>query len=143
MKNLLIKHFALLLTFGMLIVLNSCSDDDEGDSSSNPLIGTWIWTQDIFSDCEDSANNGTEEIPCNDDTCFSYTFAADGNVTITDVFGGDEDVTTATYAIDGSNVTFSASGISITYGFTVSGNTLRLQLDDFDGCTNVEVYTKQ
>lgn len=60
----------LLITSVWLI---SCSDDD----NTGNFIGTWVASSIVITDCQDGNRNGTNEVSCDDVSC--YRLVLDGS----------------------------------------------------------------
>jgi len=126
-----------------VLVFTGCGDDDD-ETSSNPLIGTWELTKDVYSECTDSSEDGIVNYTCTATDCITSTFTSN---TITAKAIGDnlEISASATYSISGSKITINSDFGTDVAEFSVSGNTLNLtyEKDEDDGCILVETYTKQ
>ncbi len=127
----------------MTVFTISCGDDDEKDTS--PLVGTWALSKDVYSGCDDDTNNSIELYTCTESECSTITFDAAGNVKLMGKSEGVEVTVSGKYTVSGSNVTLSDGQDSQTLEYNVSGATLTLDYgtDSFDGCENVETYTKK
>jgi major membrane immunogen (membrane-anchored lipoprotein) len=110
------KRFSFLsLLMGLfvcMLVLTSCSkSDDDGGSSSNPLVGTW------YTEGEEKGYPTYEEITYNaNNTCTWRDYKSD-KTTIKETDSG-------TYKVDGNKLSIWWSGSSTpwTTTFSISGN---------------------
>jgi hypothetical protein len=95
-----------------MLVLTSCSkSDDDGGSSSNPLVGTW------YTEGEEKGYPTYEEITYNaNNTCTWRDYKSD-KTTIKETDSG-------TYKVDGNKLSIWWSGSSTpwTTTFSISGN---------------------
>jgi len=117
----------------------SCSKDPD---PINPLLGTWQYSQEIYSDCADPVDNGTYDFTCNDTDCFKVTFQDQGKISYQSLVSGVNNTTSGTYKIENSQVTICTTGCDNPVGFTVTGNTLSFIRQDNAGCTVTTVLIK-
>ena len=54
-----------------------CSDDDSGGN----LIGTWVGTSIVVTDCQDNNRNGVDPLSCDDVSCYRLELAANDSFT--------------------------------------------------------------
>lgn len=140
MKKLLLSLSAIAL---LTVFTISCGDDDEKDS--NPLIGTWAFSKDVYSGCDDEDDNSSNLFTCTASDCYTITFKSGGIVESTETVDSKIETSTGKYSISGSNVILTEGILSVTLAYKITGSTLTLDYgtDEFDGCKNVETYTKK
>lgn len=139
MKKLLLSLSAIAL---LTIFTTSCGDDDE--KPANPLIGTWALSKEVYSGCDDDADNSSVVSTCTESECITLTFDASGNAKTTAKSDDVQFSIDSKYTTSGSNVTITTAGDPETAEFKVSGNTLTLTYStDEDGCESVTTFTKK
>jgi len=118
-----------------LMIFSSCSSDDDSNSNSNSIIGTWKGIKEV-----DVCSTGNEQT-YNFDACEQtgrLTFSENGTLNITeyDLVNGncEQDYTLiGTWVIDNGNLSVTIAGDTdeVTF-FEVSSNTLKLGQYDSD-----------
>lgn len=108
------KRISILsLLMGLFVcvsVFTSCSKDDDNDSSSNPIVGTW------YTESEPKGYLQYEEITYNSDGTCTYRRYKSDKTTISDTDSG-------TYKVEGNKLTTVwADGEIFTTTFSISGN---------------------
>lgn len=106
MKPLL--SFCSIVFMASLFVLTACSKDDDGvkPESTDSFIGKWKVVEATGSFAE--ANEGVV-----------YEFKEDGTLTITSGFS-----TSGTYTRTDTELTYTISGIALSWTYTLSGKTM-------------------
>lgn len=111
------KKFSFLsLLLGLFVcmsVLTSCSKDDDGGSSSNPIVGTWYTEAYSY-----------EEITYNSDGTCTYRRYKSDHTTIRDTDSG-------TYKVEGNKLTiwWASSSSPWTTTFSINGNKMTTSED--------------
>ncbi|WP_258103172.1 hypothetical protein [Marinoscillum sp. MHG1-6] len=145
MKSSSIKFLGILLCFCLFL---TCCDED-GENSGGSLLGTWAWTMDTYVDCDNSADDYIWEETCDENYCTQYVFKPGGIFEIIDTWNGVSETLSGTYSTKGNQLTITVSQdnytITITWEYSVNEDELNINLgkDEYDGCTNIEVYTRQ
>lgn len=123
------KKTLTLLVFALFIF--GCSDDDPAPDPAS-LIGTWTITNEVYSGCNDPADNRTD--PCDD--CDDLIFSA------TTVTVGIE---VYTYSTSGNTLTVTLGSDTLVITYSVSATTLTFTIQESDvngGCKIVSTYTR-
>ena len=118
-----------------LMILSSCSSDDDSNSNSNSIVGTWKGIKEV-----DVCSTGSEDI-YDFDSCEQtgrLTFSENGTLNITeyDLINGNCELDytrIGTWVIDNGNLSVTIAGNTneITF-FELSSNTLKLGQDGSD-----------
>lgn len=135
----LMKKLFFIAVLAVAIV--SCKDDDK-DSKPN-IVGTWLLTGTVYSNCTDSDDNGTETDTdgCADDNCTTITFASNGTFTFSDITDGSEFSGSGTYTQSGSKLSIHTSFGDQDLTIAVTGSVLTATYTE--DCKTVESYAKQ
>ena len=133
------KKALTFLVFGLFLF--GCSEDELAHAPS--LIGTWIFSSHVSSECINPGDNYTEF--CSGASCFEVVISAN---TILNDNGGIY----VSYTTNGNKLTTTAlGGLQIEFTYSVSETTLTLtskggSFSDYladGGCKNVETYTRK
>jgi hypothetical protein len=118
-----------------LMIFSSCSSDDDSNSNSNSIVGTWKGIKEV-----DVCSTGSEDI-YDFDSCEQtgrLTFSENGTLNITeyDLINGNCELDytrIGTWVIDNGNLSVTIAGDTdeVTF-FEVSSNTLKLGQYDSD-----------
>ena len=121
------------LTFlALTLLFLGCSEDEPTPAS---LVGTWVFTSHVSSNCADPKWNNTDT--CSDSSCFEIVISATSITSDTEVF---------TYTTSGNNLTATEGGLTLEFTYSISGSILTLTSQDSPaegGCKNVETYTRK
>ncbi|MEP1032114.1 hypothetical protein [Ekhidna sp.] len=138
-----IGFLSILLLFTTFI---NCSSDDGASSPLEALVGTWISTSIVFSDCLDSEENGI--LTC-DPFCISVTINSDGTYSLTEVddAGGQQSETGTVTATSTTILLCESTEPNCTdpdsYTLTNSVLIVTEAEDDISGCQSVITFNKQ
>jgi len=141
------KLLRITLALSVLIITGSCGDDDDASIDSE-IVGTWTFTNDSYSECTDSEDNIEIEQVCDADNCSKIRFESDGTLSGIETIDGETETSTGTFSTNGDEVTLTVVIDNVTFSvvltYSISGEVLLLNYgtDEFDGCLNIETYTK-
>lgn len=144
MRSSFFKSSILILLALPLIYLSSCKSDE----AATDIIGTWVATTILQSNCTDDADNGTTSPTCTADDCVKITFAAGNEYEILTTTGGTSRRDTGTFSIDGSTIDLCEEEEGQTscdrFSLSVSSTSLVLTMtDNSTGCQVRTTYTKE
>lgn len=134
MKTRLLNYFLLSLSCVMLIA--SCSKKND-PVATNPLIGSWKYVSETFSNCTDPLDNKVET--CTTD-CITISFTSTKyTITIPGAGGYTDD-----YTVSGNSLTLKVAGqTQETFTYAVSGTTLTFTAQGgATNCTETTVFVK-
>lgn len=134
MRNVKVKVAVMFF-----LIWTSCKTDD---SVINPLIGTWQYSYEEHTECDDPVDNLRYDYPCDNMDCFKITFAEDFTLTAETLVGGILNKVDGTYSLEGSMVTICTSGCDEPVTFSAGSDMLSLIHEDNAGCTVTRVLTK-
>lgn len=115
-----------LILFGALTVV-ACTPSDE---QINPLTGTWTLKAVSCQNCIDKAQIASTTYSCNDSGCNTITFSQDGALQQIETLGADSKIISGTYSISGNTVRFNMNDqnfASKVYSYTLSDSMLYLK----------------
>jgi len=141
-KSGVFSFIALLLS----AILINCGNDDEPTNPLDALVGTWVSTSIVFSDCFDSENDGT--FTC-DPFCIKVTINSDGTYSLTEVDddGGQHSETGIVVATSSTILLCESTEPDCTDpdSYTLMNSTLIITEaeDDISGCQSVVTFNKQ
>lgn len=127
--------------FVLVLLLTSLSCDKD-TTIVNPLIGSWKYSYENFTQCDDPVDNGQYDYPCDDMDCFTITFSEDFTVTIKTLAGGTLSTAEGTYNIDNGKLTICAAGCDAPVDYIAATETLSLIHEDTAGCIVTKVLVK-
>lgn len=120
----------ILFLFLMLPLLVACGSDDDDDYTNSDIVGTWVLQSSIAKEVKTNSNEATQaikdDIAIPNDSEVSYTFAADGKVTINE----DDDIVSGTYSLSGNKLTMTIYGEKATVTISLSANTFSSDVDE-------------
>jgi hypothetical protein len=145
------KFFVKSLPVALVALMLNCS---KSSPSLSPLIGTWTKTKTIHSGCTNSVYNNTVIYACPADpnnplSCDQVTFNSNGTIDIVSSYVDSNiyyhiDELQGTYSVNGTQLTETITGYTITFTFAMSADkkALNTTYKNTNGCTVKDVYTK-
>ncbi len=130
----------------LLTTFSNCGSDDSTSDPLDALVGTWVATSIIFSDCLDPEEDGI--LNC-DPFCISVTVNSDGTYSLTEIEdGGGTSSETGTIEVTTTTILLCEStepNCTDPDTYVLSGNTLIVTEaeDDISGCQSVFTFTRQ
>ena len=121
----------ILIFVAAVIFISSCDDNDV----YNPFLGTWVYTTETYTQCDNAADNGTFDYTCNATDCFKVTFQEGGRLLYESLIGGAATTIEGTYSFENTELTICSTGCDDPVSFSIAGNTLNLIREDDAGCT--------
>ena len=116
----------------------SCKDDPP----LSPLLGTWQYKYETYTDCDNVADEGRFDFPCNSTDCFKVTFQDKGKFIQNTIIGGNTTTINGTYSFDGPDLSMCSTTCSDPFSFSVTASTLTFTREDDAGCTVATVLEK-
>jgi hypothetical protein len=123
----------------VLLVFTACSSDSP---IANPLVGSWQFSYEQYSNCDDPADDGKFDYECNSNTCFKYIFDSNYNYEYQALSNGMLSSQQGTYTIDNGKLTLCSGGCADPVDFDISNSTITLTFSDAQGCTIARVLIK-
>ena len=144
MRSQFLKSFVLILITLPLIYLSSC----KGDDAESDIIGTWVISSILQSNCTDEANNGTTTPTCSDTDCVRIVFSAGNEYEIQTTSGGTLRRDSGTFSVDGGNIDLCEEDEGQlecdSFAISVSGSQLVLTAtDNSTGCQVRTTYVRE
>lgn len=136
--------FTLLVTSFIFI---SCGDDED-KKNEDRIIGTWVAVLEEFKECNNPADNATNNLVCTESNCIRLTFNGDGTYELveTENLAGITEV--GNWKLSGSTLTFTFSDedeeTTYSRSFTIASEILILTyISDSTGCMIETTYNPE
>lgn len=127
------------ILIALICVVSFCCNDSP---IVNPLAGTWQFSYEQYSNCNDPADDGKYDYACNSTTCFKYIFDDTNNYEYQALTNGTLSSQKGTYTVDNGKLTLCSGGCNDPVDFTISNSTLTIKYNDAQGCSIDRVLIK-